>query len=105
MSNETIVVSGTIRIEPADRDAALALIRPLVAGTHAEPGCIEYAFWADPEDAGRFRVFEEWRSADDLAAHGDTPHYQAFNSQLATGTVRVLGVELHRYTIAAKQSL
>ena len=57
-----IVVSGTITVDPADHDAAAALMQTLVEETAKEAGSVSYAFYADLESPGTFRVFEEWES-------------------------------------------
>ena len=35
-----VIVAGTVNVEPANRDAAQAAIRAIVAATRREPGCI-----------------------------------------------------------------
>lgn len=103
MGETRLVVSGEIRIDPEDFDAALALIEPLVAATQAEPGCITYDFWVDPRDRGRVRVFEEWASEEAIAAHTDSEHLATFYGSL--GAIRITSVELHRFEVTAKTPL
>jgi quinol monooxygenase YgiN len=102
-SNTAIVVSGVIRIEPEDREAALAAIEPLVAATLAEPGCIEYGYWADPTDPGRFRVFEQWRSDEALRTHFTTAHMAAFGEAL--GSIRVLAAGISRFDVTDERPI
>ena len=99
----TIVISGEIRIDPADFDAAIALIEPLVTATQAESGCIAYDFWVDPRDRGRIRVFEEWESAEANATHAASEHLATFMGAL--GTIRVRSAELVRYEVASQGPL
>jgi quinol monooxygenase YgiN len=99
----TLVVSGELRIEPDDFEAALALVEPLVAATRSEPGCVEYGFWVDPRDRGRIRVFEEWESEAAQTAHAASPHLAAFYD--AVGSIRVLHVALTRYEVAGQRPL
>jgi quinol monooxygenase YgiN len=99
----TIVISGELRLDPADFEAAMALVEPLVAATQAEEGCVAYDFWVDPRDRGRVRVFEEWTSAEANAAHAASEHYATFMADLAT--IRVLGADLVRYEIASQGPL
>ena len=99
----TIVISGEIRIDPDDFDAAMALIEPLVAATRVEDGCVEYDFWVDPRDRGRIRVFEEWTSAEANAVHAASEHLATFYG--AIGTVRVTSAELVRYEVSAQGPL
>ena len=100
----TLVVSGEIRIDPQDFDAAMALVGPFVATTQAEDGCVAYDFWVDPRDRGRIRVFEEWTSEATNAAHAASEHLAAFYAAMAT-SVRVASVELIRYEVSSRGPL
>ena len=94
-----IVVAGWIDWEPAHRDQALAHLRDATGPTRAEPGCLDYAMTADPDDERRIRVFERWASARDLEEHLRTPHIAAFRAASA-GLIR-LDRSLHRFAVAA----
>ena len=98
-----LVISGEIHIDPDDFKAAMAIVEPLVAATREEAGCIAYDFWVDPRDRGRFRVFEEWESAETNAAHAASPHLAEFLT--AIGSLRVTSAELFRFVITSKQPL
>ncbi len=98
-----IVVSGEIRIDAEDFDAAMALVEPFVAMTQAEAGCVAYDFWVDPRDHGRIRVFEEWESEADQRAHAESSHLAEFYAALAS--VRVVSVELIQYVVSAHAPL
>ncbi len=100
---DRLVISGELRIDPEDFDAAMALVEPLVAATTQEEGCLAYDFWVDPRDRSRVRVFEEWSSAESNAAHAASEHLAAFYASMAT--IRVSAVELFRYEVSAKGPL
>ncbi len=91
-----LVVTGIVQIEPEDVDVLRKAARVAAAATRQEPGCVVYEFSEDIETPGRFRVYEEWRSAEDLAAHGKAPHMDAFRAALANA--RFLGRELVTFT-------
>jgi quinol monooxygenase YgiN len=71
----TIIVAGTLHIDPAQRDAYLAARVPILAHARAAPGCLDFSLTADLLDAGRVNVYERWRSREDLLAYraGDGP--------------------------------
>src|SRR4029450_9708154 len=69
-----IVISGTITIDPAKRDVAIAAMRDLMAETRKEKGCVTYVMSGDFEDAGCIRLFEEWESQAAIDAHTQAPH-------------------------------
>lgn len=103
MATTQFVVSGEIRIDPDDFDAAVALFEPLVVETNAEPGCIAYDFWVDPRDHGRIRVFEEWESEAAMAEHAASAHLATFFTAMAS--LRIKSVDLSRFEIASKGPL
>ena len=71
----TIIVSGTIHVDPSERDAFLAARVPILEHARAAPGCLDFALSADLLDPSRVNVYERWRSRDDLLAYrsGDGP--------------------------------
>lgn len=98
-----IVIAGTVQIDPAQQAAALAAALEMSAASQAEPGCISYAFYADPHQAGHFFVFEEWESQADLDAHFQTPHMATFNAQMQTFGIR--SMLIRRYEVSAVEVL
>ncbi len=98
-----LVISVRIRIDPASRDAAIAAAKQVMAETHKESGCNEYVFTADFDDPGVFRVFEEWESAEALAAHFKAPHMATF--QKAMGGFGISEMDAHQYTVTEKGAI
>jgi quinol monooxygenase YgiN len=78
-----IVVAGEVDFPPENRTAALAGARPFIEAALAQKGCVHYAWTADPHDAGRVHVFEEWDSEDDLARHLAGPAYRGMLGHLS----------------------
>jgi quinol monooxygenase YgiN len=64
-----IIVSGTLHLDPADRDTFLAARVPIVAHAREAAGCLDFALSPDVLDAGRVNVYERWRSRGDLLAY------------------------------------
>jgi quinol monooxygenase YgiN len=87
----TIIVSGVIHVDPADRDAFLAARVPVLEHARRAPGCLDFSLSADLLDAGRVNVYERWRSREDLRAYrsGDGPE---LDDRIA---VKSADVELH----------
>jgi quinol monooxygenase YgiN len=94
-----IVIAGQIDLDPAQRAAAVAAALAVMEATRHESGCLSYTFSADLSDPGRFFVFEEWESAEALAAHFQTPHMATFQQQM--GGFGIRGTSLQRYEIAS----
>jgi quinol monooxygenase YgiN len=92
-----IVIAGEIDVPPENRAAALSGARDLIAAALAEPGCRHYAWTADPFDGGRIHVFEEWDSADALAAHFQAAPYRGMLAHLGGHTI--LKAETRKYRV------
>ncbi len=92
-----ILIAGTVEVDPARRDEALAAAQPLLEPTRAQPGCEAYEWSADPQVPGRIHVFERWRSADDLAAHFAGPYYRAMLETI--GAHGLVGAEVAKYRV------
>lgn len=95
-----IVISGTIVIDPANTDAAVAAIAELEAATRAEDGNIEYGFWLSHSEPGTFHVFEEWADEDAVNAHMGSDHMAAFLG--AAGSFGITSTNLSRYDVSTK---
>jgi quinol monooxygenase YgiN len=74
----TIIVSGSLYVDPAHRDAYLQARVPILAHAREAPGCLDFSLSADLLDAGRVNVYERWRSREDLLAYraGDGPQLE-----------------------------
>jgi quinol monooxygenase YgiN len=90
-----ILIAGTVDFDPARRDAALRAAAPLLEPTRAQPGCLAYAWSADPVEAGRVHVFEAWADEAALAAHFDGPWYKSMLGVLAAHGLR--GADVAKY--------
>lgn len=69
-----IIVAGTVRVDPAKREAARAVMEKVITASRGEDGCIDYAYGVDMLDAGLVRVWEVWRDREALQRHFQTPH-------------------------------
>lgn len=70
-----ILISGEVDLAPGQRTEALAGAKPWIDAALAEAGCVHYSWAADPADPDRVHVFEQWDSAEELAAHLVSPAY------------------------------
>jgi len=69
-----IIVSGRIYISPGRREGFLASARDAVLAARRAAGCRDFVVAADPIEADRVNVYEEWYSASELEAfRGDGP--------------------------------
>jgi quinol monooxygenase YgiN len=99
----TIIVTGTIDLDPAKRDAFIAAANECMTATRAEDGNEAYAFSADLEDQGRFYVTELWATQEAMDTHMATPHLAAFMG--AMGGAGVTGASLTKWDGATPSKL
>ncbi len=59
-------------------EAMCAAVMP----THAEPGCLKYAFHRSAEDSRVFVMIEKWTSKEALDLHLKMPHIQTLFKKL-----------------------
>ena len=93
-----IVIAGHVALDPKQREKAEAAAREMMGETRKEDGCISYTFSADLEEAGRFRIFEEWQTDEALRAHFASPHMARF--QQAVGGLGVREMKVQRYEVS-----
>ena len=91
-----ILIAGSIELDPAGRNAALAAAIPLLDPTRAQPGCLAYVWSADPLEAGRLHVFEAWADESALAAHFEGPWYKGMLAVLGGHGLRGAHVAKYR---------
>lgn len=93
-----IVISGTLQIHPDDRAAMLEAFGPIQAATRAEePGCLQYAFSADPLDDTTVLIYEHWEDAAALDAHFAHPNFT--KARQCLGSFRRLGGNMQKYHV------
>lgn len=64
----TIIVTGWLQVDPAERDAYVAGCRGVVEQARRTPGCVDFAITACSVDPGRVVVVERWTSHEALDA-------------------------------------
>lgn len=64
-----VIVGGVFEVEPGRREAFLVAHHEMIRISRAEPGCLEYAYCADPIEPGRVVLFERWVDQESLDAH------------------------------------
>lgn len=66
------------RARPGKTHALGAALSALVVPTRSEKECLAYSLHQSLDDADVWLAYENWRSAEGLAAHMQTAHVQAF---------------------------
>lgn len=79
-----IIVAGSVRVDPAKREAARAIMEKVITASRGEDGCIDYAYAVDVLDPGLLRVWEVWRDRETLQRHFQTSHLGAWRAAWPT---------------------
>ena len=95
-----VIVQGSFRVAPGDRDAFLAQSVAGMVASRAEQGCVEYVMAADPVDADRVVLSERWASMEDLDAHLQRARQRRSGDNDPGAGVRPLASEMAIYEIS-----
>jgi quinol monooxygenase YgiN len=95
-----LIVAGTVRVPPDRLEALRPHAVEMVTATRDEDGCVAYAFSEDLGEPGLIHIFEVWRDAQCLAAHGTSAHMQTWRA--AAGGVGLTDRRLTTYEIASQ---
>lgn len=63
-----IIVSGSIRTDPAARDDYVTGCREVIEQARRAPGCVDFHITADPIELDRINIYEQWASVADVEA-------------------------------------
>ena len=85
-----IIVSGSLRVEPSERQAYLDGCLDVIRQARKAAGCLDFHLAADPLEPDRINVFEQWRSVADVEAFRGTGP-----SDEQAGTIRDAAVDQH----------
>ncbi len=74
------MVSFIVRFKFAPEDRALIAetLRILTPASRQESGCVSYVPHQLEEDPDTVLIYEQYRDAEALAAHRETPHFQKY---------------------------
>jgi len=72
-----------VQVKPEHIDAFIAACRANHEASVQEPGNLRFDILQQGDDAGRFVLYEAYRSTADAAAHKETAHYLAWRDQVA----------------------
>ncbi|MCA9971373.1 MAG: antibiotic biosynthesis monooxygenase [Anaerolineales bacterium] len=98
-----IVIAGTVRIDVARRDEALALAQWISDASETEPGCLGYRIYADLADPATLFIFEQWTDEAALQAHFETEHLRQFQARLPEFVVGPMSIE--RFDVLRRERL
>lgn len=78
-----LIVQVHARVKPDRIDAFKAATVKNAAASLGEPGVARFDVAQQTDDPSHFTLIEVYRTADAIAAHKDTPHYQTWRDAVA----------------------
>jgi len=63
-----LIIAGKLYMAPEDCDKWVASHYDVIQRARAAPGCVDLYLGADPVEAGRVNLFEQWESEEHLEA-------------------------------------
>jgi quinol monooxygenase YgiN len=94
--SESVKTIALFTAKEGREDDLRALLRSMASPSRAEPENLRYDLWREAEPPRRFVLDEMYTSAEAIAHHRATPHFQAYLARindLADRIVVVLHVE------------
>ncbi|KAJ3326461.1 hypothetical protein HDU93_002432 [Gonapodya sp. JEL0774] len=70
-------VAALLVTKPGKEEDFKKAVVPLIKGTHAEPGCLEYHLTQDKQDSTKFWMIETYVDGEAFAAHASSEHFKA----------------------------
>lgn len=90
-----LIVIGRVACAEGRREDLVAHMKTMQEASRAEPGCLDYGFFAAVEDPDKFVAVELWESRQALETHFAAPSVAAFTGGLAGLITGVPKVEIH----------
>jgi quinol monooxygenase YgiN len=81
-SEQMILITGGVRVDPAHRAAAMALAIEHSRRSRGEPGCLAHNCHIDAEDADRIVFIERWADLAAVQTHFAVPESRRFVAEL-----------------------
>ena len=72
----SFVLVVRMKTKEGQEERAVELMRELGEASRQEPGCEAYVPCRDPEDAGAFLFYEQYRDKAAFEEHGASEHFQ-----------------------------
>lgn len=74
--SDSVYVTAVFRAKPDRLADVIAVFKELAPPSRDEPGCVEYGFYQDTQDAAVLIANEIWQDDAAFAAHLETPHFK-----------------------------
>lgn len=90
----TLTLIATFKTKPGEEDRLRSELHAMVEPSLAEPGCLAYRPYVDPDDPGSMAIIEEWVDKAALDFHFTTPHFKRIVAVLDEILAEPFGLKL-----------
>ena len=94
----TIIVAGHLFVDPAARDEYVRGCIDVMVLARRTAGCEDFSLTADPIDARRINIFEQWDSVESVEAFRGS-------GQSDEQTAAILDAEVHQHVVSSSTRL
>lgn len=78
-----LLLTAFVECSLADRERVVEGAGACASATRLEAGCLEYRFYEDTEERGKFVFLERWSTQSALDSHFASPHLAEFQRSCA----------------------
>lgn len=98
-----LLIVGTVRLPPANLDAARPAMRRMVEASRTEDGCLAYSYAEDVLEPGLIHVSELWTGQLALDRHATSQHIAEWRA--AWPALGIGDRDLRAYDVAAPRPI
>jgi quinol monooxygenase YgiN len=77
-ASAAVTVIAAYQAEAGKGDEVAAALARHVAATRAEPGCVSFIAYRDPDDPDHFALYEQYTDENAFQAHRQTAHFAGY---------------------------
>ncbi|GEQ05918.1 antibiotic biosynthesis monooxygenase [Staphylococcus gallinarum] len=78
-----ITINAIMKVNPAQRENYLELVKPLVEGANNEPGSLFYQHFEQTNEPNTFAFIERYEDEAAVEAHNNSAHFQQFFKEVS----------------------
>ena len=79
----SVHVIARLTARPEHRDDVARVLGPLIVGSRAEPGNLQYDLFIAADGSPVFHIVEAYENEAALQAHRDSAHYRTYRARVA----------------------
>lgn len=90
-----IIIHAVFQVRPDRKAQFLEEVKPLIAETKQEAGCISYDLFQHTEQENVYIMVETWKDSDAVSSHNASSHFKAFAGKAGEFLAAPLDVKVY----------